>query len=69
MASFFAKKFYVMKKQITMSVSAAIEAWLSAESMLFSYLCGERITHLDVIKTFVFLVILLKVIGMAGGME
>ena len=34
-----------------MSVTSAIQAWLSAESKSFTAMCGESFTHAEVIMT------------------
>ena len=40
-----------MKKQETISIAAAVDDWLHAESKSFTALCGESFTHAEVIMT------------------
>lgn len=46
---------------------SAVGAWLDAESVSFTAICQEHITHGDVIKTVVGLTAFFMAIGMAGG--
>lgn len=44
-----------------------MQAWLHLESESFSLLCGEPVTHLEVVKAHAVLVVLLMGIGLAGA--
>ena len=54
-----------MKKQLTMSASAAVKDWLDAESASFTAICGEKFTHAEVIMTAVGTVAVLYVSALA----
>ena len=56
-----------MKKSGTLSIAGAIRSWLDAESVSFTAICQEQITHGEVIKTVVGLSAFFMAIGMAGG--
>lgn len=56
-----------MRKSGTMSIAGAIRSWLDAESVSFTALCREHVTHGEVIKTVVGLSAFFMAIGMAGG--
>ena len=44
-----------------------MQAWLRLESKSFSFLCGEPVTHLEVVKAHAVLVVLLMGLGLAGA--
>lgn len=56
-----------MKKSSTMGIRSAIGAWLDAESVSFTALCGESFSHREVLLTSAGVTALIIAIGVAGG--
>ena len=43
--------FKVMQKSKSIGIAAAIQAWLDSESVSFTAICGEQVTHREVLQT------------------
>ena len=57
----------IMRKSGTMGIRSAIGAWLDAESVSFTALCGESFSHGEVVKTILGTIAFLVVSVLAGG--
>ena len=49
-----------------MSIAAAITGWLDSESVSFTAICGEQVTHREVLRTAIGTLALLAAV-VAGG--
>lgn len=58
-----------MKKSSTMGIRSAIGAWLDAESVSFTAICGESFSHREVLLTMLGIAALIIAIGVAGGVS
>ena len=48
---------------------SAVGAWLDAESVSFTALCGESFSHREVLLTMLGIAALIVAIGVAGGVS
>lgn len=54
-----------MKKQKTIDIASAMDLWLSEESASFTAMCGERVTHREVLQTLMGIMLLVSITWIA----
>ncbi|MBR6263206.1 MAG: hypothetical protein IKR05_08325 [Prevotella sp.] len=64
---YYCYKHYCMKSKKSLSIAAAIGVWLDAESVSFTALCGESITHREVLQTAAGTLALIAAVAVGGA--
>ena len=57
-----------MKSKKSLSIAAAIEMWLDAESVSFTALCGESFTHREVLQTAAGVLTMFAAVAVGGAL-